>query len=472
MSGEIELAPQRALTHLVGHDGDGYYGRHSLAGLRALLGVVPANVADFPLRGGGEYYGQVGTNCRISTAQATDGISTFSKCCHTLRADVSELAVRMPNWMADRNRDKYETPLQSQATYSMSLEYPSGTLTNLTFNGGSQGLADMGGEVCSDFIPVSQLTGGALTVLPAGTRIWTRIAVFAATGYPHAIFGQNALASEGNTASTSRVTDLTRRFGSPDPSPRTVGVWPIGIIARTTHGGVLGIGDSIVQGTGDSYASPDGDTDGNGFGLIGRAVSTTRAYINCGMAGEALETIINSYDRRLSLARYVKNIIFEHGVNGSSFVDEANRVRTQTQMIALWTLGARYKRQGARLFQTTITPSTTSTDSFATTANQALQTGFTAGQREILNDWLRDGAPIVGAAPVATGTSGALYAGDGSHPLHAVFDVADAAESSRNSGKWKVNGAANWFTADGLHPTRAGNLAIAAAGAINTAQFA
>ncbi|MCB4768909.1 hypothetical protein LGR54_09860 [Ancylobacter sp. Lp-2] len=113
MSGELELAPQRTLTHLIGHDVDGYYGRHSLGGLRSLAGALPANLTDFPLRGGGEYYGQVATNCRISTAQASDGISTFTKCCHTLRADVTELAVRMPNWMAARNLDKFEMSLQS-----------------------------------------------------------------------------------------------------------------------------------------------------------------------------------------------------------------------------------------------------------------------------------------------------------------------------------------------------------------------
>ncbi|MCB4768908.1 SGNH/GDSL hydrolase family protein [Ancylobacter sp. Lp-2] len=321
----------------------------------------------------------------------------------------------------------------------------------------------MGGEVCSDFVPVS---------LPAGTNIWTRIAVFAASGYPFVGFGQNTNVSEGCTAATTRVSDLTRRFGSPDPGPRSVATYPIGIIARTTHGGVLGIGDSILQGTGDSYAAPDGTSDGNGFGLVGRAVSGTHAYINAGQAGDALTIVTRSNERRLSLARYVRNIVFEHGVND---INDTELSTIKALMVKLWLRGAGAARTGSRLFQTTITPETGSTDGWATLENQTALPGFSItgdGKREQLNSWLRDGAPIVDGAPAAIGTGGARRAGDGAHPLHAVFDVADAVESARNSGKWKVNGTAGWLTTDGIHPTRAANLLVAASGAINTALFA
>lgn len=463
MSGEIELAPQRALTHLVGHDVDGYWGRHSLASIRSLSGALPANAASYPLRGGGEYYGQVATNCRIATAQASDGgISVFTRNRHTLRADVTELAVRLPNWFAMRNGDKFETAVQAQTAVSVSIEYPAGTLVLMSFNGASQGFMDAGGEICTDFLPIS---------LPAGTEIKIRIALFSSTGYIHANFRQNDYAAEGSTGSTARVGDLTRRFGTPDPATRSVGTWPIGIIARTTHGGVLGIGDSIVEGTGDSYAAADA-TDG-GFGLIGRAVSGTHAYISGAMAGDDIETILKSCAKRLSLAHYVKNIIFEHGVN--SIAGGASLGGIKANMLTLWERGGQSARSGSRLFQTTITPETNSTDSWATLANQTARTNFSIsgdGVREQLNDWLRDRAPILAGAPAAIGATGAVRAGETGHPLYGVFDVADVLESSRNSGKWKVDGAAGTYTTDGIHPTRFANLAVAASGAIDVSQFA
>lgn len=317
-----------------------------------------------------------------------------------------------------------------------------------------EGWAYAGSEICSDFLPIT---------IPAGAEIWIRVGTYSASPWPRQMSPQNPLTASGATFGRTRVSDGMVASCSRETRTRNYGMWPIGIISRTTHGAVLGIGDSICQGSGDEHDESDS------FGLIGRAVSDTHAYINAGVGGDTLGRILASYDKRLSLARWVKNIIFEHGVNGVGNTDLAT---TKTQMIALWMLGAQYKRRDARLFQTTITPSTKSSDSFATVENQTLTAGFESGRREILNDWLRDGAPMLDGAPVATGLSGASRAGDGSHPLHAVFDVAGAVESSRNSGKWKVNGTPNWLTSDGLHPNRNGYLLVKASGAIDVTRFA
>ena len=48
-----------------------------------------------------------------------------------------------------------------------------------------------------------------------------------------------------------------------------------------------------------------------------------------------------------------------------------------------------------------------------------------------------------------------LVSGDTGHPLTGYIEIADAAESARNSGKWKVTGAAGYATADGIHPSAA-----------------
>jgi len=108
------------------------------------------------------------------------------------------------------------------------------------------------------------------------------------------------------------------------------------------------------------------------------------------------------------------------------------------------------------VFQTTITPSTTSTDSFATLANQTAALSFSTagnGTREQLNDWLRDGGPIRDGVAAAIGAPDAIRSSHNAHPLSGVLEMADTVESSRNSGKWKVDGTALKWTGDGIHPS-------------------
>ncbi|WP_214010161.1 SGNH/GDSL hydrolase family protein [Ancylobacter sonchi] len=419
-------------------------------------GILPSNAAEFPLRRG-EYYGQVGTNCWVPSGLSTrQRISYFGAQRHSVACDVTEIAVRFANWFVNRIGNKMEYAVHAQTAYSIAIEYPAGTVHPLSFGGHSQGIADAGGEICSDFLPVR---------IPAGAQFWVRVATYSLAPYALTTNPQNPLTGSGSMDSAGRVADRTRSNSSADPRSRSNGMWPVGILARTRHGGVLGIGDSIMQGVGDEH------DDSDGYGLIGRAAGN-HAWLNAGVSGDSLAKFLGSCHKRLSLARYVKNIVFQHGVNGMADTDLAT---LQAEMLATWMQGARFKRPGARLFQTTITPSTRSSDDFRTLEGQQAAPGFSTGgngTRESLNDWLRDGAPIRDGRPVAGGSRRASRMGDGSHPLHAVFDVADALESSRNSGKWKVNGTANWLTADGLHPNRAGYLQVRDARAIDVGTFA
>ena len=73
--------------------------------------------------------------------------------------------------------------------------------------------------------------------------------------------------------------------------------------------------------------------------------------------------------------------------------------------------------RGIKVYQTTITPHTSSTDGWTTLANQTPVASESI--RVDLNDWIRAGAPIDGTtfAAVAVGTSNALLAGTAGHPL-------------------------------------------------------
>lgn len=81
-----------------------------------------------------------------------------------------------------------------------------------------------------------------------------------------------------------------------------------------------------------------------------------------------------------------------------------------------------------------------------------------------MNDWIREGAPVdsnLAAVAVGTTAAGTLRAGDAGHPLVGYFETADAVETARNSGKWKVDGTANKYTSDGVHPNALGHQTMA-----------
>ncbi len=110
--------------------------------------------------------------------------------------------------------------------------------------------------------------------------------------------------------------------------------------------------------------------------------------------------------------------------NGNSFDTILNN------LLALWQSIANL---GIKVYPTTFTPRTTSTDAWATTTNQTV--GANEVVRVQINDFIRS-------------TPG---------PCSGFLEVADIAEAARNSGKWKVTGGA--WTSDGVHTTRHAEIA-------------
>jgi hypothetical protein len=112
-------------------------------------------------------------------------------------------------------------------------------------------------------------------------------------------------------------------------------------------------------------------------------------------------------------------------------------------------------KQGKNIIACTLLPRNTSTDSWATLINQTV--GSQESQRLAFNQWIRAGLPVNSSTlqPVAVGTSGALLSGQVGHPVSSWIDTAAQLDStgSSDSGKWIVNGTANYATTDGMHPT-------------------
>ena len=202
-----------------------------------------------------------------------------------------------------------------------------------------------------------------------------------------------------------------------------------GFYARPTtanQAAVAVIGDSIAAGSG-------GNTWMNGFiqrafgGNYGKSVPHA-------FAGASGETIANWIDQtktiyRLGILRGCTSALVQLGIN------DVSNSRTSTQIQNdLLTLYARLQTLGInRIYQTTITPRSTSTDSWATVNNQTAHANNAA--RVTVNNWIR------------ANTAG----------ITGYFEIADLVESARDSGLWKAS-----YTADGVHPTDAVHTTMAA----------
>lgn len=219
-------------------------------------------------------------------------------------------------------------------------------------------------------------------------------------------------------------------------------------------------GDSIIQ-----PASAGG-------GWLTLGLGTKVPIVNVGVNTELgdrdfLDQPVWQAERR-ALTRWSTNAVWQYGINDLYISTGAKTAAAMKAMLLRFC--ALMARADVPVFATTMTPYTTSTDSWATVVNQTLKDAAVEVHRVAYNDWLRDGAPVNAdgtAAAIGASGGGILRAGDSdSHPLAysgcpaspgcvypGYFDLADGVESVRNSGKWIAG-----YTGDGLHPGAGGSL--------------
>jgi hypothetical protein len=328
-------------------------------------------------------------------------------------------------------------------TLKPSVEMSTGTIT-AAYGGGVRPIVVQPGEVfISD--PVTLPSTPA-----AGDLIWARAYGTTTSGgkFP---FGQITVGSVGGSRNMrfEQGVTVTDKADSGTITTAPFGFAPsIYLIAADET-----IGESVVI-YGDSIATGQGDqTHGLGLytpGFIPRACdAASLPWWKMSVGGEQASTSLTA---RLLAAPAATIAVCNWGANDFITVSLAT---WQANCIAKWVaIGA----LGPRVYHTTITPRSTSTDSWVTTGNQT--TNANNSVRVNFNNWLRDGAPILSGVAAATGSSaaGTLRAGDVGHPLAGWFEVADTVETARDSGIWKAN-----YTGDGIHPNSTAHIAMAAA---------
>lgn len=236
----------------------------------------------------------------------------------------------------------------------------------------------------------------------------------------------------------SFVTNQTLSASNAIPLP----IVTLGLNPPDPHATFI-IGDSIVWGRGDTI-------DNERRGYAKRLMEDYGWLVSAKDGAQAVQTTsANGNTVRYSLAQYCDSAIVHFGTNecnaGTAFAT------IQTQLQQLWSdLASR----GLRVWQSTITPITQSSDNWATTTNQTPGATWSLTNWVSFNRWIRDDAPI-------TINGSTLRAGQPGHPLVGTIDVAKFPVDSTTQWKWSPGYVATSPASDQNHISSAGIAVVA-----------
>lgn len=272
-----------------------------------------------------------------------------------------------------------ETAYSGNTTIKAALELSDGTILFFYFNGARTITVAGGGIVCTD------LLGVALT---AGDVVWLRVYISNATAlyltdYPDHINGEGYMS--GVDQVDSGVVTVSGGYAF-TPQLATLQVQNLG-------NGVVLFGDSIVGATLDVFG---------GGGYLTRAFTATHPTLNLGNSSEGVNNFLNQAQTKnrmalaaLSGAEYAVLSWTNDPYQGRTLSQYQADIRTAVDRIAAY---------GLKVLVCTLTPRTTSTDGWKTTANQSIITPAFDAVRLAINAWLRTefrSSNLVGIADVA-----------------------------------------------------------------------
>jgi lysophospholipase L1-like esterase len=381
---------------------------------------------------GTSYIGLVATGAKMPTAYIAGQAQFNSRSPHIVRVATNQIGFELPNFYSTTAG---EYPMSADMTVNaVEVEY-NGVCYPLTIGGNASGVAKDWATLATDLVTLP-------VTIPAGAVIYSRVfATMAAGGIGIPCSGNGSIAANvaGGECFEYAASGLSNRTGTPGSFTSTSAQYfyrPIAVFGPTTQRSAAIIGDSRDEGYGDA-ASGNYDV-----GQIARSVGPTRAYTNLAMYGQTGATFATGCAQRARIIRkYCTDIYAGYPINditgGATAIVVAN---TLQQIRALFP--AHY------FYQCVPMGESTSTDSWATTANQT--TVSSNSQRVWVVNWLRSQSNVSPQSAPA---------------FDAVFDTAKPVEYAQNDGIWKAPG----YTADGVHPTATGYAAIASAGVITVA---
>ena len=396
----------------------------------------------------------VGTGGRIGNtfyAPAAGNTSFRQRTPHKLGGPVAEIQVGFMDWMYPYDAETPNDTNDVTIDRAWLERARTGQVVPLTFSGSRQLVLPMNSTTAywlSDPIPSSIWTGDT----PARDEVfWLHIKGSIPEGgklpvgtpatYSGAKFIAYPPASDPGTYDTGGAVPAIA--GS---AARTLGL-PLVFLGRFTEPGhlsVIGIGDSILDGTGDS-ANPVPVI--SGYGFYNRAAVDSNganaiAMFNLTRHGQSASNFANPkrQTRQALFLPFANVVVEEYGTNDLGSSGGGDPAAILSNLDKIWTAARNAGVQ--KIVRTKLMPRTTSTDLWATPANQTPNTGWEAdGKRDAIN----------------AGLQTALAGGRIDFLLDTLAVLGDPADPSR----WLTNGTGKYTTADGTHLSPSGNALLA-----------
>lgn len=377
------------------------------------------------------------TQNRLAIGQQTQALTDrhYFNVPKQIPADYASLAINLNNFY---RTSAVETDISGSVTYSSIYVYnDAGTIGFPLYFNGSRSVTLTGGEndVLSDIVLPADVGQSVFA-----TGKWWIKGIVEFTAGNSIPYHRTLAADVANTqygfylasATTPSTTDAAGvfTFSGTAPTTKTQGYNPIILGTPVVDAlSYICIGDSIADYNADAAANIHGD------GFFQRAMGTLNvASINAAMNGSATELFCVGTKWR-QYVKYCNRAVDEIGTNDISTGGAANVAYISQKIKYLWRVLKAFGAQ--KVLRTKLLVRTTSTDSWATTANQTVVAGWTAGGN--------------------------------SETLSAIFDTSQSAgliekvsnQTSVRDGvtaqKWAVDGTAFKYTTDGLHPSPSGH---------------
>lgn len=370
---------------------------------------------------------------------------------HVLGGPVAEIQIGFMDWMYT---DKVET---ANATNDVTISHAwleravTGQVVPLTFSGSRQLILPMDSTTpvwLADAIPSSAWTGAALArdeifwvhvrgSVPEGGKL----PVGTPSTYSGARFAAYPPANDPGTFDTAGPVATITGW-----STRTEGL-PLVFLGRYTgpgHLAVIGIGDSILHGSGDA-ANPTAAIAGYGFfnrAALDSAGKNAIATFNLTRHGQTASAWVKttSQSRQTPFLQYANVVVEEYGTNDLGQAGGGDPAVILANVEKIWAAARAAGVQ--KIVRTLLMPRATSTDAWVTVENQTPLPGWGLGEK-------RD---TINAGLLAARTAG---------KVDAVLDTLAVLGAPGDSSRWRINGVANYLTKDSTHLQPAANAELA-----------
>ena len=254
----------------------------------------------------------------------------------------------------------------SNATVTASIEYPSGTCTQLKFGGNATGTipylvtSACSGAACGGLL----WSDPASVAVPAGATFWVRQLYASTAASPHSPYlsGQNGVLGDAIEFSGTALTDKTASCAALTNAGSYM-FPPLAVVAPTTKPSVIIIGASVTSGLNDSEASNTVPYDGK-RGDIARSLAGSIPFLNLSSGGETAELFQSHAQGRMQLIPYASAYYISMGSNdlggsnGATSNQTAAQVENRLRDNVVSLIPA-----GRKVFYTTLTPRNNLADS-------------------------------------------------------------------------------------------------------------